>query len=89
MKAVIWPANIDAEKSRAEGRKISVKKAVPTPTLKEIEKAAQKLGLNPETEKEKAYPREWWQKTGKIMVDKKRSKTLILREIATEIKKKR
>lgn len=89
MKVVIWPANIDAQKSRAAGRKISVKDAVPSPTLSEIKDAAATLGLNPETEKEKAYPREWWEKNGRVNVDKKRPKTLILKELAREIRKGR
>ncbi len=89
MKAIIWPANIDAQKPRAAGRKISVKNAVPSPTLGEIEDAARRLGLNPETEKEKAYPREWWEKGGRINVDRKMPKTLILKELAKEVRKAR
>jgi signal recognition particle subunit SRP19 len=89
MKAVIWPANIDAQKSRAAGRKIPLKHAVPSPTLDEIKDAAAALGLNPETEKEKAYPREWWKKGGVVIVDKKGPKTPILKEIAGKIEKNR
>ena len=88
-EAVIWPANIDAEKSKAGGRKISTKKAVPTPTLAEIEAAAKKLGLEPKTEKEKAYPKSWWAKTGLIKVEKTKPKNQILSEIAREIRKER
>jgi signal recognition particle subunit SRP19 len=88
-EAIIWLAYIDAEKSRAEGRKIPAKKALASPSLKEIEAAAKKLGLNPKTEKEKAYPKAWWEKTGLIKVDKKKSKILILAEIAKEIKSNR
>ncbi|MEE9564351.1 MAG: signal recognition particle protein Srp19 [Candidatus Hydrothermarchaeaceae archaeon] len=89
MKAVIWPPNIDAQKSRAAGRKIPLKHAVPSPTLSEIKDAAAALGLNPEIEKGKAYPREWWKKGGVAIVDKERPKTLILKEIAGKIRKNR
>jgi signal recognition particle subunit SRP19 len=88
-EVVIWPAYIDSEKSRAEGRKISVKKAAASPRLSEIEAAAKKLGYHPQTEKEKAYPKTWWDKTGLVRVEKIKSKTLILKEISAEIKKKR
>lgn len=89
MKAVIWPANIDAQKSGGAGRKISAKNAVQSPTLDEINDAARRLGLNPETEKEKAYPRKGWERSGRVKVDKKGPKTIILRELAREIRKER
>lgn len=89
MKVTIWPANIDAQRSRAAGRKLSAKDAVPSPTLGEIKKAAEALGLNPEAEKGKAYPREWWEKSGTVQVDKNMPKTAILKDVAAEIKKSR
>lgn len=88
-EVVIWPAYIDAEKSRAEGRKIPAKKAAASPTLKEIEAAAKKLGYPTQTETGKAYPKTWWDKSGLVMVEKKKAKNLILREISAEIKKNR
>lgn len=89
MKAVIWPANLDAQKSRSKGRKISLKSAVPSPTLGEITEAAAGLGLGPIAEEEKSYPREWWEKSGRVTVEKKIPKTRILTEVAAEIKRKR
>ncbi len=86
MKTVIWPANIDAQKSRAQGRKISMKDAVPSPNLGEIETAAESLGISPKVEPEKAYPRAWWEKSGRVQVTGRRPKMLVLREIAREIR---
>jgi signal recognition particle subunit SRP19 len=86
---VIWPANIDSEKTKKEGRKISKKQAVPSPTRKEITAAAKKLGLAPKSEKDKAYPREHWEKRGLVRVEKTKGKTLILKEIAAGVKKQR
>jgi signal recognition particle subunit SRP19 len=88
-RIMIWPPNIDANKSRADGRKISEKHAVASPTLKEIAEAAERLGLNPEVEREKAYPKEWWEVSGRVIVDKVKPKSMILKEIAAEIKKMR
>ncbi|MBU2560525.1 signal recognition particle protein Srp19 [archaeon] len=86
---VVWPAYIDAEKSKAEGRKIPKKLAPASPTLKEIEAAAKDLGYHIKTEHDKAYPKAWWEKSGRITLEKKKAKTLILKELAKEIKKKR
>lgn len=88
-KIMVWLPNIDAAKSRQDGRKLSEKDAVPSPTLAEIEAAAKKLGLNPIVEKEKAYPREWWEVSGRVLVDKTKPKSKLLKEIAAEIKKAR
>jgi len=88
-RVIIWPANIDANKSRADGRKVSNRYAVAAPTLKEIAEAARRLGLNPEVERDKAYPKEWWEVSGRVIVDKVKPKSIILREIAAEIKRMR
>jgi signal recognition particle subunit SRP19 len=88
-KIVIWPAYIDSHKSRSEGRKISEKEAIPSPTLEEIKAAADKIGLNPIVEKDKAFPREWWEVSGRVLVDKRKPKSLLLKDIAREIRRSR
>jgi len=86
-KVVIYPSYIDSRKSRSEGRKIPVRDAVPNPSIDEIVKACQRLGLNPSIE-EKTYPR-LHRSRGRIIVDKKMRKTDILRSVAREIRKTR
>jgi signal recognition particle subunit SRP19 len=85
-KLVIWPVYIDRNRSRSEGRIISKKSSVAEPTLVEIEKAALKLALNPEVEKDKSYPRSWWEKSGRVLIDNSAPKTQLSRKIATAIK---
>ncbi len=86
MKAIIWPANIDSKKTVREGRKIPKKYALSTPKLREISRAASKLGLNPEVEKDKSYPKSWWESSGRVIVDKKQPKRDILIKISNTIK---
>jgi len=88
-KLVIWPAYLDKTKSRQDGRKISSKLAVTSPTLSEIEQAAKRLNLNPIVEKDKAYPKEWWEVSGRVLVDKVKPKSLLLKDIAKEIRRMR
>ncbi len=88
-RIMVWPVYIDSQKSREDGRKISVRGAIEAPTLKEIEEAAKRLNLNPVTEPEKAYPKEWWEVKGRVLVDKTKPKSVILKEIAAEIKRTR
>jgi signal recognition particle subunit SRP19 len=88
---VVWPSYIDAEKSRRRGRRIAKKKAVPSPKLKEIDDAAKSLGLSPKREEDKAYPREWWQRGGRVLLSKGSYKTKadILEGVAKAIARKR
>ena len=86
-KLVIWPAYLDKERTRAEGRIISKKSAVSQPTLDEITKAAQKLGLTPVVQEDKSYPASWWEKSGRILIENSQPKNAYVRQIAAEIKK--
>ncbi len=86
MKAIIWPVYIDSKKTKHEGRKISVEHAVSSPKLREITKAAKKLGLNPEIEKNKSYSKSWWEGSGRVTVDKTMPKREILIKISNMIR---
>ncbi len=88
-KLVIWPVYLDATKSRAEGRILSMKDSVKSPVLKEIEKAAVELNLAPVVETDKAHPKSWWVTSGRVLVDKKGPKSIIAKQIAQKIIKKR
>lgn len=88
-KLVIWPAYIDQTKSRSSGRIISRKNAIKEPHLNEIKEAAKQMGLNPEVEPEKAYPKTWWEVSGRVLVDDKGPKSVIAKQIALAIKKMR
>ncbi len=88
-KLVIWPPYIDKTKSRSEGRIISRRTSVESPTINEINKAAKKLGLNPEVEADKAYPRNWWENTGRVLIDDTGPKTHLARRICATIKEMR
>ena len=86
-KLVIWPVYMDATKSRAEGRLLSKKDSITSPVLKEIEKAAFELNLNPQVESDKAYPKSWWETSGRVLVDRKAPKSVTVKQIAHQIKK--
>ncbi len=88
-KLVIWPAYIDQTKSRSSGRIISRKNSIKEPHLNEIKEAARQLGLNPEVVPEKAYPKSWWEVSGRVLVDDNGPKSVIAKQIALAIKKMR
>lgn len=87
-KIIVWPAYFDATKTRKNGRRVARNLAVPLPRISEIKDAAEKINLKSEVV-DCAYPRTAWQKTGMLVVKKKKSKDNTIREIAKQLVKTR
>ena len=86
---MIWPIYLDSEKSLNEGRKVSKEYAVKEPKIKEIVKATQKLRYKYYAEEDKAYPGEWYNKSGRITITSDESKKEILINLSNTIKQMR
>ncbi len=84
-ECVIWTVNLDRKKSRSEGRKIPRRFAVPNVRFAELVEACRELGLRFRAEEDKKYPRCWWEEGGRVFVEKSKSKTAIMVEIAAKI----
>ena len=84
-KYVVWPIYFDKSVSRLSGRKVAKKHAVDKPNTENIMKAAKSLKLNPVLEKDIGYPSRYWKKEGRVLVDKKDSKSKILKQIANRL----
>lgn len=65
---VIWPAYLDANRSRSEGRRVPEELAVEEPTVEEIAKAVQQIGYDATVERDVAYSREPWVRRGRVVV---------------------
>ncbi len=87
-KIIVYPEYLDSSLTRGKGRRLNREKLVPKPSVEELLKAAETLGLNPILE-EKNYPREWWKKRKRIVVDKKETKRKTLYLIAEKIRELR
>jgi len=86
---VVWPAYLDAEKSRSQGRMVPRDEAIREPKVDEIAYAAIELGLDPEVERDKCFPNSWYERPGRVLVLKKGAKSALLRRICRSIRKKR
>jgi len=84
-KVVLWPAYFDSTKTRLQGRRIPKGLAVTSPRLDELQKAAEKCGLQSEVVPDVKHPNAPWQKTGLISVPKSASKMQIIRRVAKEL----
>lgn len=84
-RIVIYPAYLDANLTRREGRRVPLHMAVPNPSIESIVSACKDLGLNPEVEVDKKYPRDSL-RAGRIVVDKRESKLKTIYMIAQNLK---
>jgi len=84
-RIVIYPQYLDSTKTRSEGRRVPLNIAVSNPLIEEIYAVAEALGLNPEVEENKHYPKSWWEQPGRVIVDKIGSKLNTLKLIASKI----
>jgi signal recognition particle subunit SRP19 len=64
---VIWPAYLDANLSRSEGRRVPEDLAVEDPTVEEIARAVKQVGYDVAVEREKTYSREY-EPRGRVLV---------------------
>mgnify|MGYP006280783193 CR=1 FL=1 len=68
VERVIWPAYLDADRSRSGGRRVPSGEAVTAPTVDEIARAVQQVGYTPVIERDVAYPRDPWTDSGRVRV---------------------
>ena len=66
---VIWPAYLDADLTRSEGRRVPQDLAVPDPDVEEIAEAVKQVGYDAMIEPDLAYPRNHRKKTGRVAVE--------------------
>jgi len=87
-KLVIWPIYFDADRTRSEGRMVSLQDAVHEPTLDSVITAALKSGFKPEIEREKKHPKIWHEAeaAGRILVARNGPKSKMLKRIAQSLK---
>jgi len=84
-KVALWPAYFDSAKTRVESRRIPKELAVSSPRLDELQRAAERCGLQTEVVPEVKHPHAPWQKTGLILVSKSAPKVQIIRRVAKEL----
>jgi signal recognition particle subunit SRP19 len=73
-KIMLWPVYFDSSKTRREGRKAPRNYSISNPKLKDLQKAAETLGFKVRLEAEAAHPAIPWVKTGRLWVEKEKSK---------------
>nr|MDO8134386.1 signal recognition particle subunit SRP19/SEC65 family protein [Candidatus Njordarchaeum guaymaensis] len=85
-EVVLWVTYFDAAKTRKEGRKIGRKLAIERPTADELARAIEMLGIPYKIDKSAAYPRAWWEKSGRILVSKVMPKGKMIISVAKSLR---
>lgn len=81
----MWSNYFDSTKTRNDGRRVPRNLAVSSPKIEELQRAAKRLGLQPEVNLDAAHPSCPWRKTGFIVLPKTESKTETMKKIAKEL----
>jgi signal recognition particle subunit SRP19 len=84
-KILLWSIYFDLNKSRRAGRRVPRKLAVSSPKLEELQRAAKRLGLQPEIVSDAAHPSSPWFQTGLILLPKTESKSTTLKKIGEQL----
>jgi len=87
-KIILWLDYFNSNFSRREGRRLPLSQCVKNPKLEELVKAAERLGYKVEAFKAK-HPKRNYLDSGYIMIEKKKRKGEILRDIAIMLTKVR
>lgn len=86
-KIIIWTAYFDSTRTRSDGRRISRSLAVPSPKIRELKEAVEKLGFSYELVLDVSYPKTPWLKKGVLLVTKKETKNKMIKKIAEHLLK--
>src|SRR3989475_12457586 len=86
---IVWPAQLDSSRTRGQGRRLPVSRAVKQPSMKEVWQAAMSLGYSPESKEKAALSSSAWEKTGYVTIKKTGQRSTVLKGIASEIVKSR
>lgn len=65
---IIWPAYLDSNLSRAQGRRVPKNLGAPEVTVDVLRKAADSSGFDYKLEQDKRYPRHWASTSGYLVL---------------------
>lgn len=84
-KLVLWPLYFDSEEPRP-WRRVPKELATEDPSAEAIARIAAELRLKPVLEKGVAHPKRWWKQEGRVLVDIRGAKSVLIQQIAERLK---
>jgi len=86
-KIIVWPHYLECSLPRRLGRRVSRDLCIHSITIEDILRACSNLSLSCEVESDKKYPRVWYDKQGRVLIEFDGSKNELLKMLAKEIRK--
>jgi signal recognition particle subunit SRP19 len=83
-ECILYPCYFNAAYSRAEGRRIPRSHGVKAPALTDLERALKKAGI-PFRVEDKHHPAHWTRREGRLVVEWKEKKGLLIRKVAQRL----
>lgn len=84
-KLVLWPLYFDAAEPRP-WRRVPKELAIDEPTAEAVANVAAKMHLRPVLEKGVSHPKRWWKNEGRVLIDARGAKSVLLQQIAATLK---
>ncbi len=89
-KIILYPEYFDSKLTRGKGRRVPLNISVPAPNIEELALISKRLGYEFEMDTESAYPNNWWNKRGRILIAKDDlNKNEVIKAVATILSKAR
>jgi signal recognition particle subunit SEC65 len=85
-KLVLWPLYFDASEPRP-WRRVPKELAIQAPTAEAIARIAAELRLKPILEKGVSHPKRWWLSEGRVLVEARGVKSVLIQQIAERMKR--
>lgn len=84
-KLVLWPLYFDISEPRP-WRRVPKELASQAPTAEAIARIAAELRLKPVLERGVSHPKRWWMNEGRVLVDARGQKSVLIQQIAERLK---
>lgn len=84
-KLVLWPLYFDISEPRP-WRRVPKELASQAPTAEAIARIAAELRLKPILERGVSHPKRWWMSEGRVLVDARGQKSVLIQQIAERLK---
>ncbi len=89
-KIILYPEYFDSRLTRGKGRRVPLNISVPAPNLEELALISKRLGYDFEIAPESAHPSNWWNKRGRVLINKDDlNKNEVIKTIARILSKAR
>jgi signal recognition particle subunit SRP19 len=84
---VLWPEYFEIGRTRDAGRKVSKKLSIGSPNVELIARAVKQMGLECKIEADKSYPGNWYNHSGRVLVEHTLPKTLLMLKVGQALVK--